>query len=80
MSFRHLYSHPRLPMWWRLTLFALDHDGMPLARGQLRDALDPERLSRGDEIGRAIRKAKREGMIEESSRSSLLRCRMGIRP
>jgi hypothetical protein len=75
VSFRSLYASPQLPLWWRLVLFAADHDGTPLARGQLRDALDPERLTRTSDISRAIYRAKKAGMLEDDSRSCLLRFR-----
>lgn len=75
MNFRHLYANPQLPLWWRLVLFAIEHDGMPLARGQLRDAVDPERLTRPAEISRAIRKAEKAGMLDKGSRSSMLHYR-----
>lgn len=70
---RHLYAHPRLPLWWRVVLFSIDHDQMPLMTGQLRDAVDPEHLTRSAEISRAIKWAIAARMLEPTSSASMLR-------
>lgn len=75
MTFRHFYSSPRLPLWWRVTLFAADHDGMPLAQGQLRDAVDPGRTTRSAEISRAIKQGVKAGMLAPESNAYELRFR-----
>lgn len=72
MTFSRFYASPRLPLWWRVILFAIDHDGMPLARGHLRDAVDPERLTRPAEISRAIRKGEKAGMLAPGSCAGVL--------
>ena len=72
MRFERHYANPELNLWTRIVLYAVDHDGEPLERGQLHQAMDPHRLIRSAEISRAIRDAVRKGMLQPGSSSSLL--------
>lgn len=72
MTFAHHYTNPRIPLWYRLFLYGIDHDGTDLQRGQLREALDPHRLGRDDDISRAIRHAERKGLLEPGSSAARL--------
>lgn len=57
------YSHPRHPAWLRCWLYAMDHDGLDLHPGELRDAtdLDQRTLSRG------LRQARVMGLLSADS-------------
>ena len=68
----HLYAHPRIPLWWRVTLYAIDHSGMPLQTRQLRDAVDPLHQTRAAEISRAIKRGVCAGLLEPNSSASML--------
>ncbi|HWI43259.1 MAG TPA: hypothetical protein VNS81_06535 [Nocardioides sp.] len=70
--FRHLYDSPDLPAFYRVFLFGVDHHGVPLERGQLHNAVDPQRLIRSAEISRAIRHAIGKGMLDPSSSARML--------
>jgi len=72
MSFARHYDNPRLALWYRVCLYAVDHDGQPLDRGELLRAVDPLRLVRPAEISRAIRHGISKGMLKPGSSSSLL--------
>jgi len=69
---RH-YANPALPLWARVVMFAIDHDGRPLERAELHDAVDPMRLVRSAEISRAIRHGIRIGMLAPGSCAAMLR-------
>lgn len=73
MTFAHLYDHPRIPLWWRVVLYAIDHHGQPLERAQLLDAVDPLRLGRSAEVSRAIRQGVTMGMLHPDSSAAMLR-------
>lgn len=60
-KFAHHYDNPRLTLWMRVVLYAHDHDGDLLDRGQLRAAIDPQ--ARSAEISRAVRHAVRAGIL-----------------
>lgn len=70
--FEHLYASNRLPLWSRVTLYALDHDGHHLERGQLLYAVDPHRLLRSAELSRAIRCAVTRGLLLPGSSAAVL--------
>lgn len=72
MTFARHYTNPRLPLWYRVSLFGVDHDGEHLERGQLLSAVDPLRLSRSAEVSRAIQHAVKKGMLKPGSSSSML--------
>lgn len=72
MSFAHHYANPRLPVWYRVCLYAVDHDGIDLDRGELLRAVDPEQLVRPAEISRAIKHGISKGMLKPGSCSSML--------
>lgn len=73
MTFTHLYASSRLALWHRIVLFALDHDGEVLARGQLLRAVDPQRLTRSAEVTRAVRIGVTRGMLQPGSTCAMLR-------
>jgi hypothetical protein len=64
------YENPGLALHIRVGLYAEDHDGQRLERGQLRAAVDP--LSRPAEIARAVRRAIRAGLLAPGSTARCL--------
>lgn len=72
MSFARQYDNPALPLWTRVVLYAVDHHGRELARGELHRAVDPHRLIRTAEISRAIRHGIKAGLLDEASNAGLL--------
>lgn len=72
-AFRRFYANAQLPLWWRVVLFAVDHDGVPLQQRQLRDAVDPERTVRSAEVSRAIHRGVTARMLAADSNALCLR-------
>lgn len=68
--FAHHYDNPRLTLSMRVILYAHDHDGQDLDRGQLRAAVDPH--ARPAEISRAVRHAVRADVLTSTSTSRRL--------
>ncbi|GAB7003923.1 hypothetical protein JCM18899A_13950 [Nocardioides sp. AN3] len=66
------YANPRLPLWIRAVLYAVDHDGHDLARAELHDAIDPQRTTRVSEVCRAVRQAVKAGLLEQGSSTARL--------
>lgn len=67
MKFSTHYANPRLPLWCRVVLYAVDHDAVQLDRGELMAAVDPQRLSRSAEVSRAIKHAVHKGILAPGS-------------
>lgn len=72
MSYARHYTNPRLGLWYRVVLFAIDHDGIELDRGELLRAVDPDRLTRSAEVSRAIRHGIKKGMLKPGSSAARL--------
>jgi hypothetical protein len=72
MTFARYYDAPQLPLFSRVLMYALDHDGQRLDRAELHDAVDPFRLIRSAEISRAIRHCVRKGLLAPGSSCSAL--------
>lgn len=72
MTFTRHYASPHLAAWYRVFLYAVDHHGEQLERGQLRRAVDPQKLTRPAEISRAINHGIRKKMLRPGSSSSML--------
>ena len=71
-TFEPHYANHELPLWTRVILYAADHDGQPLARGQLRTAVDPLRLAYPTDIWRAIRLGVTKGVLAPESHAGRL--------
>jgi hypothetical protein len=74
MTYTHHYENAGLPLWMRIALYAADHDGVHLDRGQLRAAVDP--LTRPAEIARAVRQGIHVGVLHPDSTSRHLNSRL----
>ena len=77
MTFAHLYASARLPLWVRVSMYALDHDGIYLDRAQLLHAMDPHGFIRSAEIARAIKVGISRGVLAAGSSSAMLELTKG---
>lgn len=71
----HVWECTDLPLWTRVTLFALDHHGEPLGPGQLRTTLDPTATPAA--ISRAISRGVAAGLLAHDSSARCLYTRVG---
>ncbi|GAA1977560.1 hypothetical protein GCM10009798_43480 [Nocardioides panacihumi] len=72
MTFRRHYDSARLPLWTRIVMYALDHNGQPLRKAELHNAVDPLRQATSTEITRAIRRAVNVGLLAPGSCCAIL--------
>jgi hypothetical protein len=71
----HVWECTDLPLWTRVTLYALDHHGQPLAPGQLRTELDP--TAHPSTISKAISRGVAAGLLAHDSTARCLYSRVG---
>ena len=71
----HVWECTDLPLWVRVTTYAVDHHGEPLSPGQLRATLDP--TAHPSAISRAISRGISAGLLAHDSTARCLYSRVG---